>query len=232
MEMHKRNNTISKSIYMSVEEKLNRIRIATTNVLANAELTDLVAKRGYSKVELLKVRSLINEAERLAASQKSQYGDKYKSTDDFAASFDSIISEYRDHVVLARVALGYNKGEMEKLQLNGQRKKSKTGLINQAKCFYINALSSTEVRVSLAKKGITEEELITTKSKIDGLDSMQADKYDKKGAAESATQLRNNVIDELMEWYSGFKKIARVALKNKPQMLEILGISVKNRKTK
>ncbi len=44
--------------------------------------------------------------------------------------------------------------------------------------------------------------------------------------AQSSTQKRNEVLKALNRWVGDFKKVARVALQDDPQLLESLGIMV------
>jgi hypothetical protein len=44
------------------------------------------------------------------------------------------------------------------------------------------------------------------------------------GEAQDATLRRDRAADALQEWYSDFIAIARIALEDNPQYLEMLGI--------
>lgn len=49
------------------------------------------------------------------------------------------------------------------------------------------------------------------------------------GEAQDATEKRDEVLKEIDDWMKDFKAAARLALKDHPQWLEILGIKVKSK---
>ncbi|MGL1885626.1 MAG: hypothetical protein OCD76_03850 [Reichenbachiella sp.] len=48
-----------------------------------------------------------------------------------------------------------------------------------------------------------------------------------KGEVQEATLVRDEVVDELQEWYGDFRSVAKMALDEKSLMLEALGVVVK-----
>ncbi|MGL1889802.1 MAG: hypothetical protein OCD76_25030, partial [Reichenbachiella sp.] len=53
-------------------------------------------------------------------------------------------------------------------------------------------------------------------------------RYQKEtGETQEATLVRDETVDALQEWYGDFRSVAKIALEEKPQMLEALGVVVK-----
>ena len=96
--------------------------------------------------------------------------------------------------------------------------------MGQARQFYLNALEDTTVLEKMAGFGITQAKLENGKTLLEQAEAANAAQKKEKGEAQQATQERDQTMDNLEEWLSDFIVIARIALEEKPQLLEKLGI--------
>ena len=127
-----------------------------------------------------------------------------------------------------RVAFKKEPGVATKLALNGRRKESFSGWLEQANLFYDNALANPDILNGLAKFGITEEKLQAGKTQVEELAALNAAQEKEKGEAQQATKTRDEALDALDDWLEDFLAIAEVALADKPQFLEALGVRVRS----
>jgi hypothetical protein len=213
--------------YVSIDEQLKLARIAIDNAISQADLNVPLAKRGYDSTNLKAAKDLLQKAVELHVAKKDKYGDKYDAKDDFDQLKEEIEEEYDEHADLANIALKNSRGDLEKLQLNAKKKVAFSGWLGQVKAFYTNALASDTIKAALAKKGVTEADLQAVSDKLPLLEKKEANKIEKKGAAQTSTAERNDAIDELLEWYKEFIETAKVTFRKSPQLVEKLGIVVK-----
>lgn len=75
--------------------------------------------------------------------------------------------------------------------------------------------------------GTTKAELEQMQAMVTSFIQSQQQQTQKTGDAQLATQRRNAVLKQLQQWVRGYRSIARVALEDQPQLLEVLGILVK-----
>ena len=117
------------------------------------------------------------------------------------------------------------------MQIDGQRKKSLPGWIDQTEAFYGNLLQDAELMTEMAKFGYTDKKLSDEFSLIKTVADKNLSQKQEKGKAQESTEQRDLKFKELEKWISGFRAIAKVALADTPQKLEKLGITVSPRKT-
>jgi transcriptional antiterminator len=110
------------------------------------------------------------------------------------------------------------------LQLKGNRKRDWAGWTAQVFSFYSRV--EAEGMVMMKKHGAKAEEVAQGKAMAEALMAIHQQKKSNAGDAQSATQKRDEALKALERWIADFKKVARVALQDDPQLLEALGIVV------
>jgi len=62
---------------------------------------------------------------------------------------------------------------------------------------------------------------------VEAVEAAKFEYYREEGESQEATSQKNTDIEIIRNWMSEFFAIARIALKNKPQLLEALGLLVR-----
>ena len=110
------------------------------------------------------------------------------------------------------------------LGLWGERKESVSGWPVQVNQFYTNMLGNQNWLGAMANYGITTEKLMAGEALVIQVKTALSSQKIEMGEAQEATRTRDKAADTLQAWYSDFIAIARIALEDKPQYLEMLGI--------
>ena len=113
------------------------------------------------------------------------------------------------------------------LDLTGRRATTISGWLKQTSGFYRALLDNEEWKSVLAGFGQTEDTLNAQLAAIEAVAAASEMVKKEKGDAQNATQERDVKIEGLLDWVSDYEVIARIALTDKPQLLEKLGIVVK-----
>ena len=207
-----------------IENLLTKANVAIYNGIENPELANILAGFGYDANRLNKGKKLCDNAEKLHQKQVMEYGEQYDATRELEEARLKANLVYMKHVKIARVALKNKIGDWDKLQLNGKRKKSLSGWLAQASLFYNNVLADDILVEQMQEYGINKTKLQEGQRLVNKAEAAYAKQLNELGEAQDATKARDEAADELQHWYSDYVEIARVALEDKPQYLEIMGI--------
>jgi hypothetical protein len=197
---------------------------AISNAINQAVLKPYFDEYGYTAEKLQEGDLLYKKAEEAHKVQKKEYGDQYAATSDLDIAKANADKVYKKHLKVARIALGNAPGPVNALQLGGIRLRTLSGWLSQAKAFYANGIKDPVVLEALGKYNITKEKLAAGQELILECEVKHNTQLKEKGEAQTATKMRDNAVDELARWMSDFTGIARIALEENPQYLEMLGI--------
>ncbi|MCV9388806.1 hypothetical protein [Reichenbachiella ulvae] len=208
----------------AIDATLFKIEMAVTNPIKNNSLKTLLGEFGYDEESLNHGLALLEDAKSKHLKQKKEYGEQYDATDKMTQKMAETNKILMKDVKISRILLQKERGAWEALDIKGRRKKTYYGWIEQSTVFYKNAIADEKILSQLAKGGITKEKLEQRLAMVEEVASLLAIQLKEKGEAQEATQIRDKSFEVLMDWYSDFIQIARVALEDNPQMLEIMGI--------
>ncbi len=212
----------------TIDAKLLNAEVAIDNALDNSAISTALAAFGYDETKLLAGKALYETALNLHLQQKKEYGEQYAATSELEATLSSANKTYMQHLKVARIALRTDASAAEALQLDGRRKKTYAGWVEQATLFYGNALDSAKIKAALAEFGIDEAKLGAGQASVQEVQTLLKAQHTEKGEAQAATKARDEALEALMDWLSDFFAIARIALEGDPQLLEMLGIVVES----
>ena len=197
---------------------------AISNALNQSVLKPYFDEYGYTEEKLREGEALYKIADERNRIQKKEYGDQFEATAELKLAKANAGKDYIRHLKVARIALGGDPGAANALQLSGERKKSLSGWISQAKAFYANGLDDAKVMEAMGKFNITKEKMEAAQKLVLDCEVKYNKQLKEKGEAQTATKDRDKSLDELDAWMGEFTGIARIALEENPQYLEMLGI--------
>ena len=96
----------------------------------------------------------------------------------------------------------------------------------QARHFYTALLADTEAQAQLARYRVTLEGLQAAQAQVESTFALKTAQEKEKGEAQESTQQRDAAIEALEEWLSDFKVVAKIALEDTPQLLEVMKLGV------
>jgi len=215
--------TISFMKTRTITAEIALAQIAIENALQHETIQKKLAVYNYDRPKLLEGKSLKEEVQQLHSVKQDKYGEQFTVSEDLKAQIQEVRLRYRQHVKRARLAFENQRGVLSQLQLEGRRKSDMNGWLDQLYTFY-SKIEGFAPEMSLYNIG--QEELAQTKAMVEALYAARQQHLQCRGNAQDATQKRNAKRRALRTWMSQFKKAARLALADEPQLLEALGIIV------
>lgn len=199
-------------------------RMAIENAMNHKLIQKRLAAYSYDRKKLLEGKALSEEAQMLQSLQEDKYVQQYQQIDAFREQMTEVDERYRKHRLFAKLALGDRRSAMKQLKLQGKQKTDIMGRLEDLSIFYLLIGQYAE---QMNRFNITREELEQTQAMVDAAHSLYRQRLHGKGDAQHATQQRDIKRRELRQWMSQFKKAARLALNDEPQLMEVLGVLVR-----
>ena len=203
---------------------LNHSTIALTNALRSSEIMEALAQHGLDTEHIKFIQSQLRTVQRLEA----QYSDGFAEAKAAPRLLHSVRNQaqqlYAQHVTLSRVALKNQPVLLEKMDLNGRRKKTVADWMVQASRYYRHAAT---IKEQLAAFNITARELNEMHKLLNKMVELQTLQVELKSQVQVISEQRKEAYAALQKSTSRFFRIARIALESTPQLLEALGLAVR-----
>ncbi|MGD2253948.1 MAG: hypothetical protein PVF70_13620 [Anaerolineales bacterium] len=216
----------------SIAELLNAAQLAINNSVADAEIMELVAAYGYDSPRFQDGRMRYLAAVEAVDAKEAAAGAQHDATE----KEQKARSEAKDaYQALAKVARAIFKGDQPALtamELRGPMPQATAPFLARAYLLFDNALKMPELMEALAPYGYDAARLQAERDRIVAYDQSNQDQEAAKGAAQDATRAQVDALALLRDWYAQYRKIARVALRGRRQLLEKLGIPARTSRTK
>ena len=214
------------SYHSSISKLFSAAQTAIYNAQEHVEIQKSMNTYGFSPKRLLEGNGLLENAKILHYHKDDRYDEKRDLGSQFATDLLTARRNFEGHVATVKLAFRKEPNTLAKFKVKAIAKKNETWML-QAIRFYDIAEGYAGV---LENYQLPREQLAQNKAMVEALMATRNRRMQKKGEAEEATRLRNEAVKALNAWMVSFRGIARIALKDKPQLLEALGIMVKTKK--
>ena len=207
---------------------LERYRVAFENVEAQSEIATIMSEFGYDS-------AMIEEGKNLFTQTRQAYDDNVREDDetsqayaDFIAKRNAMEDTYSLHRKKAKVIFRKDLVTMKRLSLDGSIPGAYVKWLETVKKFYSEMLSYTELQTKLSRLKVTADDLNAANALLSELEATRAEYMREKGESQDATKQKDSVFAELDDWMSEFYAVAKIALEDNIQLLEALGIIIRN----
>lgn len=206
----------------SVNSQILGTQTLVTNAINNTQLQNLLKEYGFTPARMQEATVLLNNVQAKQNEKEEYYSQQAALASRLREENQRMRDTYHAHLNLARFAFRGDVTQQKWLELDGPRKTKTNDYLGQAKKFYTRIQPLVP---QLKKFGLTEAEFTQGQAQVEAVISIRQQWINGKGAAEQATQQRNEALIELHNWVVRFRQIARTACYDQPQLLESLGMN-------
>jgi hypothetical protein len=207
----------------SIARQLSAASLAINNTLNDTELQALVAIYGYTAAKISEGQQIYLTAAGAVNTQTIAGGAQRQATLHARTAEQQARANYQALAQVARAVFMRNAAALAMLGLSGAMPSGTAEFIAAANTLFDNALNVRELSTSLATNGYDQARLTHERAAIATFDQANQAQIAAIGAAQQATRDQKAALTAQAEWLAQYLKIAKIALRDKPQLLEKLG---------
>lgn len=208
-------------------QTINNHFLQAQTMIANAKQHPVIKQKltdwGYGDPQITRAETILANAKLAQQTKKEYYNLKQSTGRAWRTEWANFRQQYAEHRTVAKTVFRQEPEILERARLDRWMPNRISDILDQAGDFYEVIVTKGK---EMQKLGIKTEELTQAQASVASLTELQAEYLQRKGNAESATDKRKQAMAELRTWQREFTWVAKMALKDDPQLLEVLGIVV------
>lgn len=211
-------------------QALEQSRVALQKATTIPEIAALLAEVGYEESKIQEGKAI------LVIAQEAYHTDKQQSLDVLLA-YNAIYQKkkaletvYRIHRRRAKVCLEGDPHQLLRLGINKAIPKNHFVWIDTLKKFYAEITSNPQLKTGLQTLNVSEQDLLTAQADISKMEALHRTYISEKRESQNTTEIKDYSLQIFKQWMRNFYAVAGIALKNQPQLMEVLGKAVKNQR--
>jgi len=208
--------------------RLESYRVALENIESQEEIAAAMAELSYDTVK-------IKEGKNLLAQTRNTYDQSKEGNDKKAAvyaEFDAIKKQLREIYIIhrkkARIVFKNDETTADRLAISSTIPRAYVKWLENMEKFYTEVKEDTSIQTKIERLKISQNDVNNAQSLIQQMQAARVSYIRKRGEAQEATKEKNKALAEMDKFMSEVYAVARIALKDKPQLLEALGKIVKS----
>ncbi|MGQ1945141.1 hypothetical protein ACQ1PV_09510 [Ornithobacterium rhinotracheale] len=214
--------------YYSNQQILQDYGILFENLNTQTELKSTLAEYGYDDAEVKKGKILYDKAKEFYQKNIKEGQEETDAYAQFSADFEKLLNLYKTDRKKAKIIYKDQPETLKNLRLKGQNSRPLASLLDEISVFYRSLKDNNDLLAPLKRLKITEESVNNQITQLDKTHKAYATYTQEKGENQNATKQKNEAFAELEKWVKEFYSIAKIALEDRPQLLESIAKFVRS----
>ncbi|MEN8137617.1 MAG: hypothetical protein ABFR62_04215 [Bacteroidota bacterium] len=208
---------------LSEAETLEQYRVSLENVEKQSEIAGIMSEFGYDVGAIAEGKDLLMKTREAYDFNKTEDDETSVAYYSFATKRHELAETYLLHRKKAKVVFYKDYITSDKLSISGILPRTYLKWLETAKRFYSVAMLDTDVQEKLARLKFATEDLTLGRNLIIDLEAARAKYLREKGESQAATNEKDKAFGIIDDWMREFYAVAKIAMDDKPQLLESLG---------
>ena len=206
----------------SQKQVLEAAQLITTNVRKDPALQKQLTAFSFPPKRMQEGNGLLNAAKMHHQNQIDQYDQKWAIDHQLSIDVKAVCTTFRDHARVAKTAFRHDPVTLRTLKVKAISGNPWT-CVKEAVYFYSQLKNHV---AAMTAYGLTAEVIEQSRAAAEAVLETKSDRAHRKGMAEDSTQEKRKAFEALRTWIMDFRRTARLAFRENPQLLEVFGIKV------
>lgn len=209
-------------------ERLESYRIAFENSSHQPVIKAQVALFGYTEEKLDEGWQLFQSTQKVWQSNQQEDTE----TSDAYRTFDRLFKEQEASYSFDRkklkAAFIWEPGALKKLGVTGEKPRAYLEVMDLMRVCYSTLQNDSSLQNKAAQMHISTEYINESLARIEAIQQARTNYLRETTESQAATELKDQAFAKLDRWMREYLAVARIALEEQPQLLEALGLLVRN----
>lgn len=190
------------------------------NISKNEVLKTELAEFGYDEAEIAKGKALYDTAETKIDTNKTETTEEKLAYEKFTQKFEELKTAYTTDRKKVKIIYKDEDVKLSALAVKGVASIRISEILDNADTLYKQLKANEELLTPLKKLKIDEVYLDTQIALLEEVKALYQAYTKEKGESQQATKDKDQALANLEKWVREFYAIAKIALEDKPQLLE------------
>lgn len=214
---------MSKNLKSSEEGLLNEWGAALDNAEDQQEIAVRMEENGYDAAKIAEGKNQLASTWPIFKKNQKEDDEKSAAGAAYKEKKKALDTTFRKHRNKALIVYIDDPLASARLAITPPYPDTYWNWFKSARKFYDEVTTNLDDQAALAQLKITPEQLLAGQQLVSEVEVARKKYRKEKGDSEAATKEKDIALATMEKWMSKFYKVARIALEDKPQLLEALG---------
>lgn len=209
--------------YRITSEKFKNYGFIFENISKNDILKTELAEYGYGEQEIAQGKALYDTAAKMYETNLRETSEEALAYNEFSKKLEAFKITYASDRKKAKIIYKEEPKILTALHIKGIAPLRTSKLLEDIEAFYKELKVKPDLLAPLNKLKITTEHIEAQLSALSSVRQAEATYALEKGESQQATKDKDAAFAAFEKWVREFYAIAKIALEDKPQLLESIG---------